>query len=386
MAHPRRPGKLPLPTSWMAGLLAIKLIWAFGYTYLYFHLYPASSDSWGYFDQSRQLAHLIHTPADFFRLALPIHGHWTDIFHYDFWNNLKENLYVLLILGMNLVTGHNPYLDTLLYALLTFTGWVRLIRLLVAYYPGLEPWWYCVPFLLPTFLFCYSGLHSDGLIFTLLGWFAWDAYRLFVLKDKPSLARFLLLCFLLACFKAFLFAFLLTLLVAWWLVYRRGIPIVYGWICLVALDVAVFLLTIPEQVSRQHLYLQLHYTAFLPDPPLEGSLKGYLGRFPRAAWSAFFRPAPWELAQARYIWSGLEVWGLWALWLYGLFRRVRRPFFLDSWLLLTVSLWLLIGYTIPILSAIVRYRALLFPFVLAFCLLPLLISRDGSKRFTQKLL
>lgn len=386
MTLPRRPARLPLPAWWIMGLLAVKLIWALGYSYFFFHVHPASSDTWGDFDQSRQLAQLIDTPEDFFSLALPIHGQWADLLHYAFWNNLKENLYILLVLGMNLVTFQNPYADTVLYALLTFTGWVRFIRLLTALYPGRAPGWYCVPFLLPTFLFCCSGLNADGLVFALLGWISWDAYRLFVTRQKVSLVRFVLLCFLLACFKAYLFAFLLTMMVSWWLVYRRGLRPVYGWACLGGLGLVLFALTIPEQVSRQHLYLQLNYNAFLPVAPLEATSSGYLSRLPLAVWTGLFRPAPWETVYARYLFSGLEVWGLWLLWLYGLFRRVHRPFFQDTWLLTVLALWLLIGYTIPIMSAIVRYRALSYPIILAFCLLPLLRPRVPQKPFSQKAL
>ncbi|TDX00655.1 hypothetical protein [Dinghuibacter silviterrae] len=380
MGHPKR--KLPLPLSWIAGLLAVKLIWALGYTYLYFSLYPKSSDAWGFFDQSRQLAYLIHTPSDFFNLALPFHGPWTDIFHYHFWNNLKQNLFVLILLGMNLVTMHNPFVDTVVYALLTFTGWVRFLRLLTSLYPGLDPWWYCVPFLLPTFLFCYSGLHPDGLVFALLGWIALDAYRLFVEggRDGRAIARLIALILLLAILKAFLVVLLLILAAAWWLFYKKRQN---GWRWLGGLTLLFFMATLPEQVTVQHQYLQLPYGHFLPVLPLSASWSGYVARLPAAAWNAFFRPAPWDMANAFYIPCGLEVWALWAIWTLGRIKRVRTTFYTDSWLFMTLAFWLLIGLTIPILSALIRYRSLMFPFVLAFSLLPLL-HRKGDPVWGKK--
>src|ERR1700761_5739430 len=57
---------LPLPTRWVVGLLGVKMLCALGYAYLYFHLRPGTSDVWGYYDQSRQLAAMIHSSADFF--------------------------------------------------------------------------------------------------------------------------------------------------------------------------------------------------------------------------------------------------------------------------------------------------------------------------------
>ena len=373
---------LPLPTRWVVGLLGVKLLCALGYAYLYFHLRPGTSDVWGYYDQSRQLAAMIHSPADFFNYGLPTHGTWSYWMHYNAWNNLKENLYVLIILGMNLVTLNNPYADTVIYAVLTFTGWLRLIRLFRALYPGRAPGWYLVPFLLPTFLFCYSGLHSDGLIFALLGWFVWDAYRLFVAtgplpahgsRGRPPVWRFVLICLLFACFKAFFLVLLLILVLSWRLAQRRP---AYGWICLAVLGAGLLVVTIPEQVSRQHEYLApyaLKPGNMTTQQPLTAG--AYLARLPEAAWTGLFRPTPW--AGGKYWVSGLELWLLWLLFACGFVRRLRRSFFEASWAWLTVTFCLLIGYTIPVLGAAVRYRALIFPLVVALCLLPLVRARKA---------
>jgi hypothetical protein len=379
MAYARRPGKLPLPARWIAGLLLIKLCWALGYSYYFFQLHPHTSDVWDYFAQSRQIVRETHSFRDFVWLAFPTVTHAGDLLHYAFWNDLKNNLYVLLLLLMNLFTWSNPYADTLLFALLTFTGWIRFIRLLQALYPGLKPGWYCAPFLLPTFLFCFSGLHSDGLIFALLGWIAWDAYQVFVL-DPPSpervWIRLAVCCFLLACMKAYLFVFLILVLApAWYGVYRRGLRPVYAWALMAGLGVSVFLLTIPEQSARQQAYLSLPYQHFLPEPSLDTSLRGYLLRFPLALWNGFFRPG----LSGPYILSTVETWSLLLLFLYSVAKRVRRSFYENTWLYLTCITWLLVGYTIPILGAVIRYRSLFFPFLLGFCLLPL-VSRGNPLR------
>src|SRR5271155_5598038 len=122
--------KLPLPAPWMVGLLAIKMTFALGYTYYFFHLHPHISETWGYFAQSRQLAtQLIHSPKDFIDQAFPYMQGWHDMLHYSFWNSLKEALFVMILMAMNLITGHNPYIDTVLYCLLTFTGWISFLRL-----------------------------------------------------------------------------------------------------------------------------------------------------------------------------------------------------------------------------------------------------------------
>lgn len=372
------PAPLPLPTRWVVGLLGVKLLCALGYSYLFFHLQPGTSDVWGYYDQSRQLAAAIHSPADFYYYALPTHGNMAYWIHYNAWNNLKENVYVLCLLAMNLVTDSNPYADTVLFAVLTFTGWLRFIRLFQALYPGRSPFFYVLPFLFPTFLFFYSGLHSDGVVFALLGWFAWDAYRLFaggsMAGPRPPVWRFILICILLLCFKAFLLVLLLFLVAAWRLAQIRP---AYGWLCLAVLGVSLLALTIPEQVSHQQEYLALH--DLRPENATTGqplTAATYLSRLPGAAWTGLLRPTPWE--GAKYLVSALEIWLLWLLLVYGLVRRPRRSFFEASWIWLTGVFCLLIGYTVPVMGAIIRYRALLFPLLAGLCLLPLLRARKAS--------
>lgn len=363
--------RLPLPTRWVVGLLGVKLVCALGYAYLYFHVHVGRSDAWGYYVESLQLAGKIHSPADFFNLALPTHGTLGYWMQYNAWNNLKENLYLVVLMGLNLVTMANPYADTVIYAVLTFTGWLRLVRLFRALYPGRAPGWYVTPFLLPTFLFFYSGLPSDGLIFALLGWFAYDAYRLFApTQGRPAVARFVLLCLLLLCFKVVLLVLLVILMPAWWLARRWGRA--YGWACLLVLGVALLGATVPEQIGRQNEYL--HFATALPEAPLTPAK--YLSRLPEAVEKGLFRPFPWE---GGYYWiNGLEIWLLLALWAYGLARRLRRSFIEASWAWLTVIYCLLIGYTIPVMGALVRYRALLFPLVLGLCLLPLVRARRSD--------
>lgn len=379
MPLPRRPGKLPLPARWIAGLFGLKLIWALGYTYYFFQVSPHSSDVWGYFAQSRQEARLIHSPADFFQYAFPTLDHPGDLLHYAFWNNLKENIYLLLLLGMNLVTFHNPFADTLLFCLLTFTGWIRFIRLLQALYPGLAPGWYCVPFCLPVFLFCYSGLHSDGLIFALLGWIAWDGYRLLPgsgvsTRRTATTLRFGICCILLACLKAYLFIFLVTLCAAWWGAGIYPAKKVYAWVFLLASGAAILLFSVPEQAARQHEYLQANFLAAVTLSPMSPTVKDYFLGFPHALITGWLRPFPWETGSLRYIYAGLELLGVWALCLWGM--RLRRSFFEASWMYLAGVICLLAGYTIPVAGALLRYRALFFPFVIAFSLFPILQRRS----------
>lgn len=290
--------KLPLASFWMAALLGIKVFVALCQAYLYFHLYPATSDAWGWFDQSRQLAGLIHNPQEFYRYALPHAEQWTDIFHYNFWNNVKQNIVVLLLYGLNPLTFQNPYTDTLIYSFLTFIGWIALLRLLKGLYPGWPSWVYCLPFLFPTFLFFYSGLHADGLVFALLAWFC---YRIWIWLGRPGAPRepttststvslvstvslastvpsgriwvFFLPAALLFCMKPFLFLLLVPLSLGWWLVYGKGVSVIKAWGLILFLSVVIFISSGPEQMAQRQAYLDLH---MIFSPPWTSPTLGFI--------------------------------------------------------------------------------------------------------------
>ncbi|GEM_PF-5225244 len=354
--------KWPLPLPWMGGLLGIKVGVALVYAWVFFHLSPHTSDTWGYFDQSRQEAALIHSPGDFWHYSFPHIQHWSELLHYAFWNNLKENVFVLILLGLNFLTGANPYLDSVLFALLTFPGWVAFLRLLKALYPGLRPWLYIIPFLLPTFLFCYSGMHSDGLVFAVLGFICYDMYR-------RAWWRFALGCLILLALKEYMLVFLLPICLGNWMTYGLRIRVRYAWMAMVAAGVTLLLASIPEQAA--HLLDFLHRPTKSPYimTPLTGSVPDYIAHLPRVAVNVFLRP--W--APARYLLSGVEIWALVALWVWSRFHRppgTPCPFFGNSLLFYTLIIWLLIGYTCPSLGALIRYRALFFPFIIAYTLLP----------------
>ncbi len=409
--------KQPLPAVWMTVLLGIKIIVALSQSYLYFKVYPATTDAYGWFDQSRQLAFLVHTPREFYHYALPGADGWSDLFHYNFWNNLKQNILVLILYGMNTITFHNPYTDTLIYSFLTFMGWISLIRLLKGLYPHSPNWVYCLPFLSPTFLFFYSGLHADGLVFALL---AYLAYKIWAWLGRPgadgpgkahsdppivpeSRARpsdpptvpeshmtplhpsasrlnlgFFLSAALLFCMKPYLILLIAPLVTGWWLVYRKGYPTGKTWWFIFILSLGLFIGSGPEQMAQKQAYLNLHEIHSPPmDPPNPlFHFWSYLAGFPQALWKGIGRPAFWETVYGKYLFCGVESICLWILVVIALLYRPKSQgslyFFEKGWLYFCLLNILLIGYTIPLAGGLVRYRALFYPFILAFSLFPLM--------------
>lgn len=378
------PHTLPLSRGGVLALFFIKLTFALAYGYILGHFAPGQGDSWGYFVTSRELAAAIHSPSDFFFWCFPSVSHPSELLHYAFWNSLKGNCFEIGLTAMNLVTAHNYYTDTLLLCMLTFGGWLQFLRLLYALFPGHARWTYVLPFLFPSFLFFYSGLHPDSILFALLGFISFDLYLIIAGKRIMPLVwiRLIACCCLLASFKIFLLLLLLPVLAGWWLARRTpgAAPlttkrlILAAWAVILGGTLLIFAATLPEIASRQQLYFSAHAVNALVSKPLAPTLSSFAVHLPGALWNGFGPLASWASVPLLYRLAGCEVLVLWALVIYGWIKRTRWrwSFYEAGWIYFAAVNWLLIGYTITAWGAIIRYRDLFLPFLGAFLFFPLI--------------
>jgi len=56
-------------------------------------------------------------------------------------------------------------------------------------------------------------------------------------------------------------------------------------------------------------------------------------------------------------------------------RQTSLTFYEAGWIYFIAINWLVLGYTIPVLGALIRYRSLLLPFAMALLIFPLLKGR-----------
>ena len=368
-----RPGAvrdLPLTRGWILALFFIKLTAGLAYGYLVGALWAEGGDCWSYYVTSVEMDNAVHAVKDFLFYGFP---HRTDFLHYAFWNDLKENLFIDLLSGMNLLTARSFYVDTLLLCGFTFGGWLKLVRLLSTLFRGYPKWAYVLPFLFPSFLFFYTGLHPDSILFALLGYIAFDVYRL--LQGEKGFIYFRLsvcLC-LLVLLKIFLLLFLVPVL-AGWILYRRGFRARLAWVVIGLGTVCIFAAAAPEIASRQRLYLERPSHSAIGVINLAPTPSSLLTHFPYAVWNGLISPLPTTGSILPFLLAGGEMLLLWILAALSCFRRSGRrlSFYEKGWLWLAFVNYLLIGYTVTIMWDVYRYRGLFLPFVVALLLLPLL--------------
>jgi hypothetical protein len=104
-------------------------------------------------------------------------------------------------------------------------------------------------------------------------------------------------------------------------------------------------------------------------PVLTPDLSSFLHILPTAFLNGFFEPLPGSGGQLIYIAFSIELIPIWLLLFYALIHLLRSRLRLNGFalfcLVFSLTGLLLIGYIIPFAGAIVRYRSIYLPFLLA---------------------
>ena len=111
---------------------------------------------------------------------------------------------------------------------------------------------------------------------------------------------------------------------------------------------------------------------------LQPHFADYVKQLPRAVNHAFLRPYIWESGNILYLLPALElvaIFGILAAFLLYGPARVRFMPSLTFGIVVAFTMLLVLGYTVPILGALVRYRSLYIPFLL----IPMMAGTDWRK-------
>jgi hypothetical protein len=112
--------------------------------------------------------------------------------------------------------------------------------------------------------------------------------------------------------------------------------------------------------------------------PLYPNIRSFLNNIPQALNHSFMRPYLTEHLNSLYIPASIEVFCYEIILLLFIFYRKRNivltPLIYFT-VFFTVTMFLVIGYTIPIIGAIARYRSIYWPFLI----IPLLCFTDYKK-------
>ncbi len=365
----------------------------YGWLGIFYGTTANMTDTWFYHAgglQEQQI--LLNDPAKFFGELVhdPYqNGRWKFLStENSYWNDLKSNAITKSLAILNFLTGGYYMVNVLFYNLLGMVGLICYYRVLIDRYPTKKTAVGLGVILLPSVLFWTSGIHKEGLIFTALGAILYSVY--FMLKqNKRSIRRltmFLAGLQMILVFRNHLLLALLPALLLWYLLVRFQTNPFRLTLAMYAVFISLFFLSsfidpridLPESVARkQQEFMKLKGKSSIEVDPLQPNAPGFLKNLPQTIDLAFTRPHPSNVRHLLSLAAFLEViaWGgLLMLWLRFRDRNLtwgNQP--IDFFLLaFSVSVMLLIGFSINNLGAIVRYRSV----ILLPLLLPLIAGID----------
>lgn len=372
----------------MAGIL-------YGWIGVYYGEMAKMQDTWAYHFESIKDYHvLLSNPGEFFS-SLFQNGYQDGYTKFlasenSWWNDLKGNFFVKLLAFFNLLSFGNYYINVIFYSFLTLFGPVALYRVIKDVYPGSNSLpLVLATFLVPSFIYWTSGLHKDGFIFLGIALMTYHCY--FGLKENRfgflRIGLIFLGFLLVLALRNFFIIPLLPALFAWivasrakakpWLVFAG----IYGLFILLFFTTQYIhpRLNFPEEVvSRQAAFLRLGGNSAVEVNRLEPTFASFLLNMPQALSLSIIRPYPTDVHHLLSLAAAVEINFLLVLALVCLFfRKKAKPATPTVLFLLffSLSVLLMIGYSVNILGAIVRYRSV----VLTLLLIPVVAQTDWKR-------
>ncbi|QEC68763.1 hypothetical protein FRZ67_16160 [Panacibacter ginsenosidivorans] len=370
---------------WIIGLFALKVFAGIVYGWFYQQpAYFATSDTWHFFELSKgETDWLLHDPLAFFK----------DIFMYgyersgnlfvgenSYWNDLKSNVIIKLLAICNVLTLKNYYANIVLFNFLFFFGPVALYRVVKNLFESNRLLLIAGVFLIPSFIFWCSGIHKDGLIFSSAAVIVFHFQQQLTEKKIlwPRVAVMLLLFVVLFALRNFMALLLAGSLFAWLMcfLYSQQKKIIIASIVVVSL--ATFFLSgkisaavdMPQYViEKQSEFKQLSGASSIDVPVLENNLWSFVTFLPTAIDIALFRPHVTEIKNISYVPAAAEIILFWIVVAASLVIRTKTKYsdrqsaFIIFCIFFSFSFLLLAGYTITFSGAIVRYKAIVLPFL-----------------------
>lgn len=298
----------------------------------------------------------------------------------SYWNDLSSNLVVKFLSVCDILSRGNLYINVLFFNALLFPGMIALYRVFKKQLMNDGPAIMIACFLIPSLLYFSSAIHKDGLVLAAAGLIFYNLQQM--AEDKKytvgkMISVFLLITFILLvrnyvllCLMPALFSWLLAIWTKW------SPRLVFG--SIYGLTLILFFTTgkispkldFPSKlVERREAFATLPVAKTqIETGKLEPGLKSFFINAPRALYNGLIRPSVGDVKKSPLMIPFLlEIAALLLLlplvfMLPGKNRTqiFRNPF---TWnlIIFSLSVILIIGYTVPVLGAIARYRSVYLP-------------------------
>ena len=381
----------------LLGLFLLKIIAGIAIGWIAIHIYGPGNDYWDTNDYALEEYQLLQINPVKYLINIftsDYQGGYSGVFSSgdSYWNDLKGNIVIKLVSIFNIFSRGNYYINSLFFNYIIFFGHVILYRFFIQIFPGRDFLVIIGCFLLPSTLYFSSGIHKDGLVLLMLAILIYCVYQSLI-KNNFNIRRVSLMIVSLALLfllRNFVCLALLPTLFAWVLVTKikwPAIPVfaaVYLLIGLLVFNVDTFLPKIKPLeiiIAKQTEYLKLEKAATQIElTQLQPTFKSFAFNSPQAINHSFLRPYLWELPVKSILPLSIELLAYQFLIFLLIFFRIKEvdhshKLYILFAVLFCISVLLIIGYIVPNLGSLVRYRSLYLPLIIT----PILCYIDWGK-------
>lgn len=354
-----------------------------GLAYAYFYQLPAykdNADTYRFFEYSiTETNFLLQNPIGFFKDVFAF-GYDTrgDIFagENSYWNDLKSNVIIKILAVCNVFTFKNYYANIIIFNYLFLFGLMAVYKMMLPYFQS-KKWLLILSiFFIPSFLFWCSGVHKDGFLFSAMGlvFYLFQEQLKMGFSFKKSVLL-LLLMILIFSLRNFIFFGLVVCLFIWFISngrkrFLQTFLIFYGLAAFLFFASTVIssknnLTTII--VNKQNEFNALSGGSRVITKTLEPTVASFISYFPLAVDMAFLRPHFSEIKNKSYIPAFVESYLLIIVIILSILLKMNNlkiPEIVIVFLVFSLSILMITGYTITFSGAIVRYKSIVLPFFL----------------------
>lgn len=310
----------------------------------------------------------------------------------SYWNDLRITLISKALAWFNFLSRGNYYINSLLFNFFCFLGHVAFYRVFIQVYPLKKMAVIISCFLLPSMLYFSSGVQKDGIVFTAMGFLCYAIFQS-LQKNAVSFKRGMLILFTLAVLffvRSYVVLLMVPALCIWVVIVKYQLPVwrsfIAAYIIMGVFFFGLHYITGPfnpmEAVTKkQEAFFMLEKaTTQIPLDTLQPVFISFAKNAPQAFNHSFLRPHITEMPSKNLLPVVIETLCYHLLFILFLFFRKKNGtspgnIFIVAGVFFAVSIFLFIGYIVPNLGSIVRYRSI----YLIFLITPVLAGIDCRK-------
>jgi hypothetical protein len=367
-------------------LFLVKILGGLAIGWISYHLYDVKNDYW---DMNRQgwdeYQLLWNNPKEYLTNIFKSgyqngYGGLFDSFQ-SFWNDLRNNIIIKLISVCDLFSRGNYYINSLFFNFCCFLGHIAFYRIFIQIYKKQQLGVIICCFFLPSLLYFSSGIQKDGIVFSVLGALCFAVYTSLQSNTISFKRLFVIILSLPMLFliRSYVLINIVPALIIWVLVEKykwkplRSFIIGYIVAGLIFFNISSLFHSIdpPKTVVQKQadfLALPVAVTQINVDT-LQPNFKSFLQNTPQALNHLLLRPYPLELPSKSMLPMNIELLIYQLLFvLFLFFRQKDDKGGINSFILFgvffTLTMFLFIGYLMPNLGSLIRYRSIYIPFLI----------------------